>query len=164
MLQKLTELILMALFFGSCLWANASAAADLPPAEIEVQTTINPLLTFQVWKTQKINIAQEALTALKKDPKSPKAPGELARQMEYNLEVAHGLTVSDYFALYMKKKSPEEILALTKTLSPEEVATLLMGYKKLTETPQVAPSTAPRPESPAAPPETAKVSESTAKK
>ena len=64
-------------------------------------------------------------------PKNPKleARAEKLRQLEFNLEIAQGLTIHDYFALYLKDKSKEQMsLAITK-LSSDELSELLMAYR-----------------------------------
>ena len=67
------------------------------------------------------------------DPKSQvvkKEAGEILRQLEFNLEIAHGLTIHDYFALYLKDKTQEEISRAVKELSADEVTELLSAYRE----------------------------------
>lgn len=55
---------------------------------------------------------------------------EKLRQLEFNLEIAQGLTIHDYFALYLKNKSKQEMAEAIKQLSPDELSELLMAYRK----------------------------------
>ncbi len=55
---------------------------------------------------------------------------EKLRQLEFNLEIAQGLTIHDYFALYLKNKTKEEMAIAIKKLSPEELSELLVAYRK----------------------------------
>jgi hypothetical protein len=58
------------------------------------------------------------------------AQAEKLRQLEFNLEIAQGLTIHDYFALYLKNKSKPEMAEAIKRLSPDELSELLMAYRK----------------------------------
>ena len=55
---------------------------------------------------------------------------EKLRQLEFNLEIAQGLTIHDYFALYLKNKTKEEMAQAIRQLSPDELSELLMAYRK----------------------------------
>ena len=55
---------------------------------------------------------------------------EKLRQLEFNLEIAQGLTIHDYFALYLKNKSQQEMAAAIQELSASELSELLMAYRK----------------------------------
>jgi hypothetical protein len=55
---------------------------------------------------------------------------ERLRQLEFHLEIAQGLTIHDYFALYLKNKSKDEMAAAIQKLSPEELSELLMAYRQ----------------------------------
>lgn len=58
-----------------------------------------------------------------------KANGERLRQLEFNLEIALGLTIHDYFALYLKDKSKDDMVKAVQKLSPEELSELMMAYR-----------------------------------
>ncbi len=58
------------------------------------------------------------------------ASEEQLRQLEFNLEIAQGLTIHDYFALYLKNKSKEEMASAIQKLSPEELSELLVAYRE----------------------------------
>ena len=112
--------------------------------------TQTPLIGFKVWKQQRVVSARNALDTYKgerlkgaveaKDPKAEPQPkavpvvtektGEALRQLEFNLEIALGLTIHDYFALYLKDKTQSEVTEVIKHLSAEEVSELLMAYRK----------------------------------
>lgn len=62
------------------------------------------------------------------DP-AKKAQEEKLRQLEFNLEIAQGLTIHDYFALYLKDKTRDEMALAIQQLSPDEVSELLMAYR-----------------------------------
>ena len=49
--------------------------------------------------------------------------------MEFNLEIALGLTIHDYFALYLKDKSKDDMVKAVQKLSPEELSELMMAYR-----------------------------------
>ena len=80
---------------------------------------------------------------MKKVPIVTKETGEALRQLEFNLEIALGLTIHDYFALYLKDKSQSEMTEVIKQLSAEEVSELLLAYRKqlygMPEPPEKAP-------------------------
>lgn len=54
---------------------------------------------------------------------------EKLRQLEFNLEIALGLTIHDYFALYLKDKNRQEMAAAIQKLSPDELSELLISYR-----------------------------------
>ncbi len=55
---------------------------------------------------------------------------EKLMQLEFNLEIARGLTIHDYFALYLKNMSREDMAKAIEKLSPDELSELLIAYKK----------------------------------
>lgn len=73
----------------------------------------------------KVEAGNEASNNLPVEEKAEKL-----RQLEFNLEIAQGLTIHDYFALYLKNKSKEEMAVAIQKLSPEELSELLMAYRK----------------------------------
>lgn len=115
------------------------------------------VLGFQAWKASRIDEAKTALEKLTTEggmdrPMPSGTPGNAARidkrvepakpaqahrndpklqQAELNVEVAQELTVNDYFVLYLNQfKDKEALLEAAKKLSPEEVAELMMAYRK----------------------------------
>ncbi len=56
---------------------------------------------------------------------------ERMRQLEFNLEIAQGLTIHDYFALYLKDKSKEDMAKAIQKLNPEELSELLAAYRNV---------------------------------
>lgn len=74
----------------------------------------------------KSEVAAEVPSAVSTDPKA----GETLRQLEFNLEIALGLTIHDYFALYLKDKNKEDMVSAIQKLSPDELSELLMAYRK----------------------------------
>ena len=144
--RKHVELILMTLFFACCLFfANTSSAASTPQvANSKAIDTIQalPVMGFKSWKSNQVELASLALSdfRVKQQANGPDAPakingvpmnpGDALRQLEFNLEIAKGLTIHDYFALYLKDKDTQEIAEIVKMLSPEELSALLVAYRK----------------------------------
>lgn len=56
--------------------------------------------------------------------------GEAIRQLEFNVEIALSLTIHDYFALYLKGKTREQLMEVVKKLSPDELSELLVAYRQ----------------------------------
>ncbi len=65
------------------------------------------------------------------DPSFAKQIEERMRQLEFNLEIAQGLTIHDYFALYLKDKNKETMAAAIKKLNPDELSELLTAYRNV---------------------------------
>ena len=76
------------------------------------------------------------------DPKE----GETLRQLEFNLEIALGLTIHDYFAIYLKGKTKEEMVSAVQKLSPDELSELLIAYRKSLYGSPKAPAVSESPE------------------
>ena len=72
--------------------------------------------------------AQKIITPLEKQ--ELEANAEKLRQLEFNLEIAQGLTIHDYFALYLKNKDQIQMAQAIQKLSPDELSQLLMAYRK----------------------------------
>ena len=72
--------------------------------------------------------AEKIITPLEKQEIEAKT--EKLRQLEFNLEIAQGLTIHDYFALYLKNKDQNEMAQAIQQLSPDELSQLLMAYRK----------------------------------
>lgn len=106
----------------------------LPPAPIE------PPMGFKIWKEKRVLQARSALDSVKK-PAAPEVgpqserqldiQAERLRQLEFNLEIALGLTIHDYFALYLKNKTKEEMSEAVKQLTPGELSELLAAYREV---------------------------------
>lgn len=145
MFRKLSELILMFLFFGICFWANAGQASQQDSQQSAAKPQESAVISFLPWKTQRIQSAQKALRQQQLSPEVNERAGDLARQLEYNLEMAHGLTILDYYALYLKNRSPQDLSEVAKSLSSSEVTELLVAYGKLLNkpSPEKAVSEAP---------------------
>ncbi len=54
---------------------------------------------------------------------------EELRQLEFNLEIAQGLTIHDYFALYLKDKSKKQVEQVIDKLTADELSELLLAYR-----------------------------------
>ncbi len=116
------------------------------------------VLGFRAWKNQRIEDAKAALertnvesSGEKKTPaaravevrtnnslmqvkKASKAESRIS-QAKVNLELATEFSINDYFVLYLSQQdSPEAIPEAAKKMSPEEVAELMLAYKKRLET------------------------------
>ena len=99
--------------------------SETPAQEDPNQKTGNP-------SVQAISVGAEDDTApaKKEEKKQATNHGEALRQLEFNLEIALGLTIHDYFALYIKDKSPEDLQQIVKLLSPNELSELLLAYRQ----------------------------------
>ena len=128
---------------------KVEAAKEVPVPAPEV------LVGFQAWKQQQVFKARATLETFK-TPKPEevvegaaqaeeavenseekaeieqiqKNQAERLRQLEFNLEIALGLTIHDYFSLYLKNKSKEELAMVIPKLSPAELSELLVAYRK----------------------------------
>lgn len=124
----------------------------------EAQKGSDALVGFQSWKTSQVSKAKTALASfktptMKTNPEAAE-PGlinpetvenseekaeikkihsnqaERLRQLEFNLEIALGLTIHDYFSLYLKNKSQAEMATIIPKLSADELSALLIAYRK----------------------------------
>lgn len=110
------------------------------------------VMGFQSWKASRIDDAKSILEKLQQDhapaasakrpeptkvasagttaSKAPRADAKL-QQAQMSLDVAHELTVNDYFVLYLSQfKTREAFLEAAKKLTPEESADLMISYQK----------------------------------
>lgn len=124
---------------------NVATSEATPTAQPALPTAEAPM-GFKVWKEKRVAQAKVALEAVKRPvepPKKVESPegikeaerqldlqAERLRQLEFNLEIALGLTIHDYFALYLKNKSKEEMSEAVKQLSPSELSELLVAYRE----------------------------------
>ena len=107
------------------------------------------VVSFQAWKTSRIEETRTALEKLQQAEKT--TPGKkLAavvpknlksdpkfQQAQLNLEIAQELTVNDYFILYLSQFNQREaFVEAARKLSPEESADLMMSYQKTMTPPQ----------------------------
>ncbi len=99
---------------------GAASADNLKNAEGE-----NPISPAEVTPVAEAKNSSES-----KSPLSIEEKAERLRQLEFNLEIAQGLTIHDYFALYLKSKTKAEMAEAIKKLSPDELSELLMAYRK----------------------------------
>jgi hypothetical protein len=143
--------------FSFCLLGLKAMAAQPPgqvvppkePAESKGDVRVDRPLGFQAWKQNRIDKARGDIHEFKR-PKvsSPGSEGETSdkagktqdnqdlnrqaerlRQLEFNLEIALGLTIHDYFALYLKDKTKAEMAEAVGQLNPEELSELLVSYR-----------------------------------
>lgn len=73
-------------------------------------------------------VDEESKNPVKAHPQF-EARAEKLRQLEFNLEIAQGLTIHDYFALYLKDKSKQDMVKVIEKLSSEELSELLLAYR-----------------------------------
>ena len=50
-------------------------------------------------------------------------------QLRFNLEIAQNLTIHDYFAIYLKDKTRQEMAQVISQLNPAEITELLGSYR-----------------------------------
>ncbi|CAN5609157.1 hypothetical protein BH10BDE1_BH10BDE1_21520 [soil metagenome] len=168
----------LAVFVACVLGASGSHAA---PNQIALRGPLiasatpapemNGPLTFQAWKSLRVDEARLVLerlsyeNQLEKMPVIDRSPGirtadtgarvavanrnsksgradSRAEQARMNLEIAQDLTVNDYLVIYLSQfKSREAILDVARRLAPEDIADLLMSYQKLSMGGQIAEHT-----------------------
>jgi hypothetical protein len=97
--------------------------------------SVASVVSFKVWKAQKVQQAQSALVRIQKELKSfSVAPPTLKvrlKQSKTNVAIAQELTPNDYFVLYLGPKHKGNAKALEKAarfMSREELAEILVGY------------------------------------
>lgn len=143
MKQKAFFFIFVILMLGFSAMAAApidavKESSEQQADEIKESPVEASLLGFQAWKKKQVFQARATLDAFKapklednNEPEmKPEAQAERLRQLEYNLEIALGLTIHDYFSLYLREKSKEDLAEVVKQLSPEELSELLLAYRK----------------------------------
>lgn len=132
------------------------ASVEGPTQKKQASTEVAALVGFQAWKQQQVFKAKAALETFK-TPKAgemsaegalkeesiesseekaeieqiQKSQAERLRQLEFNQEIALGLTIHDYFALYLKSKSKEDLAKVIPKLSPSELSELLTAYRRV---------------------------------
>lgn len=94
--------------------AQLKAAAESSTSEVPPSSATDPIPSVE---TTHLN--------------SQKTTEERIRQLEFNLEIAQGLTIHDYFALYLKDKSKDEMAEAIKKLNADELSELLAAYRNV---------------------------------
>ncbi|MCJ8278056.1 MAG: hypothetical protein HRT44_05855 [Bdellovibrionales bacterium] len=176
MLQKSFFAIFNILVIGMFVMA-ATPTESAQPQQAVKEVSMDSLLGFKDWKQKRVFKARASLDQFKTQQTDPneavggapeaekqasektdenqktvqnqkdKEAGERLRQLEFNLEIALGLTIHDYFALYLKNKSKEDMVKAVQKLSPEEVSELMLAYKNaLYGAPKVEAKAAQNPE------------------
>jgi flagellar motor protein MotB len=138
------KLLILSLTLLMSIGAQAVAKSDLN------------VLGFQAWKTSRIDEAKAAVDRLSDQEKEAATPNpksarknkhelgnrlqvaskssrvdQRVQQAQINLEMAHELTVNDYFVLYLSQfKQKEAFIEAAKKLSADESADLMMSYQK----------------------------------
>lgn len=147
--------LLIALFFllpPQVLWAAPNTVAIQGGQASEIDNKERPL-GFSEWKLQRVDIAQknlndyrgqEALVDGGEPTERNKPMAELSqidqekldqkanqlRRLEFNLEIAKGLTIHDYFALYLKDRNQQQMAEVVAQLNPQELSELLIAYRE----------------------------------
>jgi hypothetical protein len=117
------------------------------------------VMSFQAWKTSRVEEARNILERLQSDAQLDKAPAvdrspfdnnkkksekkdsarsiksvradQRVQQAQLNLEISQEFAVNDYFLLYLNQfKNRDSFLEAAKKLTPEEAADLMMAYQK----------------------------------
>ena len=155
----------MALVFGLAVIGAGASAMAAPGDAVVVPTPAN-VLTYQAWKSLRMDEARLVLermtyeNQLEKMPQIDRSPvpkpvaarpvkgGRPERadarieQARMNLEIAQDLTVNDYLVIYLSQfKSREAMLDVARRMAPEEVADLLISHQKMSSGGQVAEHT-----------------------
>lgn len=102
------------------------------------------LKTFNEWKLDKVNTAiqqtsQTRVQALKAkargDIKNLEALNKQISQLNWNLEVAKDLTLTDYFVLYLAQQPGKDLFKqIAPKMTTQEVADLMQAYAKTLST------------------------------
>lgn len=99
------------------------------------------VVSFKVWKAQKIQQAQGSLKTAKKASTSPANKARL-KQAKTNLLIAQELSPNDYFILYLAPKYQGNAKALevaARFMSRQELAEILVGYSNTLQTREDGP-------------------------
>jgi hypothetical protein len=101
------------------------------------------VVSFKVWKAQKIQLAQTTLKSAKKTAVSATPAGRARlKQAKTNLLIAQELSPNDYFILYLAPKYQGNAKALevaARFMSRQELAEILVGYSKTLQTREDGP-------------------------
>lgn len=98
------------------------------------------VLSFLEWKSLRVHEAQQKLEQMNKGQGAQvwqegktieEKPSE--QKLNFNVDVALQLNIQDYFSMYLKNLTPEELKEATKKLTTDEVAELLIAYKNAQE-------------------------------
>jgi hypothetical protein len=144
LIRSLSSLLFVLAMLGTGVFAHASIA-----------TGDAGVLSFQAWKTSRIDEARANLERIQAETQNPgtndktvanKKPLEASasrqsknvrndqrlQQAQLNQEIAQELGVSDYFVLYLSQmKNRESLIEAAKKLTPEETADLMISYQKM---------------------------------
>lgn len=124
-------LILTALFVGSYLPLSAATIPSVAP-------TASVIKGYQEWKGEKIQYAMSQGALLKAQIIKAQAEGNKKQvetlekqqtQINWNLDVARELSVTDYFVLYLSQQPhPDRFQQAAQKMSTKEVAELIEAY------------------------------------
>lgn len=121
---KMSQLFLIT----SALWISSLVFAAEAPA----------IKSFKEWKSEKINLALQQTLAMRNTILKSKALGTTKNtsalekqlsQLNWNLEVAQDLSVTDYFVLYLSLQPQKDRFKMAASkLTTLEVADLMQAY------------------------------------
>ncbi|MEQ1877529.1 MAG: hypothetical protein ABL958_12860 [Bdellovibrionia bacterium] len=100
------------------------------------------VVSFKVWKAQKIQQAQSTLKIAKKNSVTSAASGARLKQAKTNMVIAQELSPNDYFILYLAPKYQGNAKALevaARFMSRQELAEILVGYSNHLQTREEGP-------------------------
>lgn len=105
-----------------------------------------PILSFKEWKAEKINTAVQQTVNMRNLILKTKASGlsknlppleKQLTQLNWNLDVAQDLSITDYFVLYLSQQAQKDRFKIAASkLSTAEIADLMQEYaQSLANTP-----------------------------
>lgn len=118
--------------------SQALAAGASPAAPIAVPVSANAVKSYKDWKGDKIQTALNQILLTRNQALKAQTEGNLKlrdslqrqmSQLQWNLEVANDLSVTDYFVLYLSQQSQADRFYLAaQKLTASEVAELMEAY------------------------------------
>lgn len=170
-----TKILLLALCFQMGFNTVFAQTNAVNPADPKAKTVADPamaaastpvaapvVLGFLEWKSLRVHEAQQKVEQMNKtqgqaqvwqegktaaDAQAATSGPVEEQKLNFNVDVALQLNIQDYFSMYLKNLTPEEIKEASKKLNADEVAELLVAYKNSQEKDKKLPlkfSTVPR--------------------
>jgi len=121
--------------------AATTAKTTAAPAVMVATTSPNSTKPFSEWKTDKIQLAQDQLARAKSRQRFDRSQDLMKEvtQLEFNLDVAQSLSVTDYVVLYLSTQTGNsKFLEAASHMSAAETAKIMEAYLKAMQSQQQA--------------------------